>query len=117
MKRIYYLGSCDKCRKILKILEQSNIKLEKQDIKVKALSKDQLVEMRSLVESYEQLFSKSARKYRTLENKDKLTEKDYEKLILSEYTYLKRPILLDEERIFIGVNPNNMDGVVRYFST
>lgn len=116
MRKIYYLGSCDKCRKILRILEQNNINLERQDIKVQAISKEQLVEMEQLAGSYEQLFSKSARKYKTLENKNQLTEKDYQELILSEYTYLKRPVIIDENHIFIGVSPNNMDDVKEYFT-
>ncbi|APD06784.1 arsenate reductase (glutaredoxin) [Flavobacteriaceae bacterium UJ101] len=116
MKKIYYLGSCDKCRKILRVLEQNDITLERQDIKIQAISEDQLSEMKKLAGSYEKLFSKSARKYKTLENKDQLTEKDYRNLILSEYTYLKRPVILDQERIFIGVSPNNMDDVKEYFS-
>ncbi len=116
MKKIYYLGSCDKCRKILQVLEQNDITLERQDIKIQAISEDQLSEMKKLAGSYEKLFSKSARKYKTLENKDQLTEKDYRNLILSEYTYLKRPVILDQERIFIGVSPNNMDDVKEYFT-
>ncbi len=116
MGTIYYLGSCDKCRKILRVLEQNNIKLKRQDIKINKITKSQLDEMKKLTSSYESLFSKSARKYKTLENKEQLTEKDYANLILSEYTFLKRPILLDEERIFVGISPNKMEDVKEYFS-
>ncbi len=114
--KIYYLGSCDKCRKILRILEQNKICLEKQEIKNYTISKDQLDEMKKLSGSYERLFSKSARKYKALKNKDQLTEKDYEQLILSEYTYLKRPVFLDGERIFIGINLNKIDDILNYLN-
>ncbi len=114
--KIYYLGSCDKCRKILRILEQNKIRLEKQDIKLHPISKEQSDEMRKLSGSYERLFSKSARKYKTLKNKDQLAEKDYEKLILTEYTYLKRPVLLDSKRIFIGISLNKMDDILNYLN-
>lgn len=115
MRKIYYLGSCDKCRKILRVLEQNNINLERQDIKMHSIKKDQLDYMKNLTGSYEKLFSKSARKYKELENKEQLTEEDYANLILAEYTFLKRPVLLDEENIFIGVNPNKMEEVIAYF--
>ena len=59
MKKIYYLGSCDKCRKILRILEQESIKLDKQDIKTHSISEEQLDQMKSISGSYESLFSSS----------------------------------------------------------
>jgi arsenate reductase-like glutaredoxin family protein len=31
-----------------------------------------------------------------------LTEKDYRKLILEEYTFLKRPVIIADDQIFIG---------------
>ena len=41
--------------------------------------------------------------------KDKVTkEADYKKLLLEHYTFLKRPVLINEQKIFIG---NNKDVV------
>ncbi len=109
MNKIYYLDSCDKCRKILQVFKQNDIKIDKQDIKVDQITPSQLDYLRSLVDSYETLFSKSARKYKTLENKAQLKELDYRNLILSEYTYLKRPVILVKDRIFVGVSINKMN--------
>jgi len=49
-------------------------------------------------------------KYRAMGlNEMKLTEKDYRKYILSEYTFLKRPVFIVEDKIFIGNSPKNVE--------
>jgi len=75
----------------------------KQDIKTEAITADQLTEMHALAGSYESLFSKVARKYRALGlNEMNLSEDDFRKHILEEYTFLKRPVFLVDDQIFIG---------------
>ena len=62
-----------------------------------------LDEMKKLAGSYEALFSRVAMKYRSMGLTEmKLTEKDYRKYILEEYTFLKRPVMVNGDRIFIG---------------
>ena len=59
--------------------------------------------MRNLAGSYEALFSKRARLFSERQLKDKqLEDKDYEALILEHYTFLKRPVILVNNQIFIG---------------
>ncbi len=101
MKKIYHLGNCSTCQAILKSLDTSSCVL--QDIKYEAISERQLDAMAKLAGSYEALFSRKAIKYRTMNIKDKvLTESDYRKLILEEYTFLKRPVIIVGKEIFIG---------------
>jgi arsenate reductase len=53
--------------------------------------------------SYEALFSRRAMKYKEWGLKDKkLEEKDYRQYILDEYTFLKRPVVIINDKIFIG---------------
>lgn len=74
-----------------------------QDIKTVAITPDQLSEMYALSGSYEGLFSKTARKYRGLGlNEKELTADDFRKYILEEYTFLKRPVFVVDDQIFIG---------------
>lgn len=74
-----------------------------QDIKTVAITPDQLSEMHALSGSYEALFSKTARKYRGLGlNEKELTAEDFRKYILEEYTFLKRPVFVVDDQIFIG---------------
>lgn len=74
-----------------------------QDIKTQPITKEQIEEMRNLTDSYESLFSKRARLYKELDLKNKsLTEDDYKKYILDHYTFLKRPVILIDNNIYIG---------------
>ncbi|MCH4822320.1 hypothetical protein ML462_03965 [Gramella lutea] len=102
MKKVYYLSTCDTCKRILKELNLSD-DFELQDIKADNITESQLDEMHNFSGSYESLFSKRARLYkeRDLKNKD-LTEADYKDLILEHYTFLKRPVIINNNEIFIG---------------
>lgn len=74
-----------------------------QDIKTEKITPAQLDEMKSRTGSYESLFSRRAMKYKEMGLKDKpLTEKDYRQLILDEYTFLKRPVVFINDKIFVG---------------
>ncbi|GAB4131418.1 MAG: arsenate reductase [Bacteroidia bacterium] len=81
-----------------------------QDIKTHTITPAQLEEMKALSGSYEALFSRSAQKYKSMGLKDAaLTEQDYRKLILEEYTFLKRPVVIIGKSIFIGNSKNNVE--------
>ena len=74
-----------------------------QDIKFNNISEVQLEDAKKLAGSYEALFSKVARKFRgDGHNLKALNEEDYKNLILEEYTFLKRPVLVFEDQVFIG---------------
>jgi len=101
MKKVYFLQTCDTCRRILK--EVNTEGFEKQEIKTNAITADQLAEMYTLSKSYEALFNKRARLYTSLDLKNKnLSEADYKRYLLEEYTFLKRPVFIVEDSIFIG---------------
>ncbi len=102
MKKIYYLSSCDTCKRILNELKPLG-DIELQDIKSDPITPEQLKVMRNLAGSYEALFSRRARLFNERQLKDRqLEEKNYEKLILEHYTFLKRPVILVNNQIFIG---------------
>ena len=74
-----------------------------QDIKTEAITNTQLDEMKNLSGSFESLFSKRARLYKERGlGKQPLAEDDFRKLILEHYTFLKRPVILFNDKIFIG---------------
>ena len=83
-----------------------------QDIKTEPITPAQIDEMKKMAGSYEALFSRIALKFRGWGlNKMKLTEKDYRKYILEEYTFLKRPVFIIDGKIFIGNSPKNVEAV------
>ena len=87
MKKIYHLGSCSTCKRILKELEPLD-DVELQEIKAEAITPEQLEQMAALSGSYESLFSRRAMLFRQrgLHEKE-LSESDYKDLILEHYTF------------------------------
>lgn len=102
MKKIYHLSTCDTCKRIINELSLPS-DFVFQDIKTEAITEIQIEEMRNLTSSYESLFSKRARLYKERDLKNQhLEEEDYKNLILDHYTFLKRPVIIYNDRIFIG---------------
>jgi arsenate reductase (glutaredoxin) len=105
---IFYLSNCGTCKKILDDIKPPKSILL-QDIKSEKITKDQVEEMAKLAGGYEALFSKIAMKYRSMGlNELKLTENDYKKYILEEYTFLKRPVIVFNNKIFIGSSKSSV---------
>lgn len=103
MKKIYYLKTCSTCQRILKEIEADKHGFELQNIKENNVTTEQLEEMKALAGSYEALFSRTAMKYRALGLKEKnLSEADYKNYILEEYTFLKRPVAIIGDKIYVG---------------
>ncbi len=114
--KIYYLASCDTCRKIIKSLPNSD-KLEFHDIRQNPITVEELEEMHSLSGSYEALFSKKAQLYKSMDLKNKaLTEADFKKHILEQYTFLSRPVFIIDDTIYIGNGQKNIIEVIKALS-
>ena len=66
--------------------------------------------MYAITGSYEALFSKIARKYQALGLKElNLQEDDFKQHILREYTFLKRPVVIIDDEIFVGSSKSNVE--------
>jgi arsenate reductase len=116
MDKIYYLASCDTCRKIIKSLPKDH-NLKFHDIKQDPITVAELEQMRELSGSYEALFSKKAQLYKSMDLKNKsLTEDDYKKYILEHYTFLSRPVFIIKGKIYIGNTQQNMHQVMLAFA-
>lgn len=109
MKKAYYLQNCSTCNRILSDLKWNN---EAQEIRSEKITSDQLEQMSKLAGSYEALFSRRAIKYKSMGLKEKvLQEDDYKRLILEEDTFLKRPVFIIEDEIFIGNSKSVIDSL------
>ena len=89
----------------MRILNELNLSSDfiLQDIKEQELTVTQLEAIYKLSGSYESLFSKRAKLYKEMDLKNqKLSEKDYKFYILQHYTFLKRPVIIANNHIFIG---------------
>jgi arsenate reductase len=103
MKKVYCVSTCSTCQRIMHESKLIKKGYTYQNIKEEKITPDQLDEMKTMMGSYEALFSRRALKYKAMGLKDKiLTEKDYRELILQEYTFLKRPVIISGKKIFSG---------------
>ena len=114
MKKIYYLKTCDTCKRIIRSIPVEGFQF--QEIKTEPITEQQLVELHDMTGSYEALFSRRAKKYKEMGLKDvQLTEEDYKQYILSDYTFLQRPVIIAEESIFIGSGKKNLAALEEFF--
>src|ERR1700761_4124993 len=103
MKKIFHLSTCTTCQRILDETQAASKGFTLQDVRMEKITPAQLDEMKEKAGSYEALFSRRALKYKEMGLKDKaLDEADYRRLILEEYTFLKRPVTIAGKQIFIG---------------
>ena len=108
MKKIYHSATCTTNQRIMKELKPGK-GFEMQDIKTEPITSAQLKHMKELAGSYEALFSRIAIKFRSWGlNELDLKEADYRKYILKEYTFLKRPVIIINDQIFIGNSKKNV---------
>ena len=102
MRKIYHLSSCNTCQRIIEELGGGK-GFVLQDIKTDKITPQQIDEMKAMAGAYESLFSRRAMKYRSMGlHEQDLSEQDYRRLILEEYTFLKRPVIIVDEEIFAG---------------
>jgi arsenate reductase-like glutaredoxin family protein len=114
MKKVFYLNTCDTCRKIMTPFDLSDWELR--EIKKEPVTEEELEEMYKKTKSYEALFSKKSTqlKIRGIDAKT-LKEKDFKKLLLDHYTFLKRPVFITDDKIFVGNDKKNVEALQGFF--
>ncbi len=109
MKKVWYLSTCDTSRRIIREFDLKGRGFAMQDIKKEPVTPEQLALMKELAGSYEAVFSRLSRQYKAMGLKDKkLSEEDYRNLILSDYTFLKRPVIIIDKQLFAGSQKKNL---------
>lgn len=109
MKKVYHLGKCSSCQNILASV---NWQGDAQEIRSEKITEAQLDQMAAMAGSYEALFSRRAIKYKSMGLKNKsLSEADYKQLILEEDTFLKRPVFILDDQIFIGNSKKTVEAL------
>lgn len=116
MRKIYYLKTCDTCKRIIQSLPKTDGFLF-QDIKEEPITVKQLEEIHVLAECYEILFSKRAKLYKEMGLKDEnLSESDFKRYILEHYTFLNRPVIVIDKTIFIGNSPKTVQAAIDFLT-
>ncbi len=106
MIKIYTTPSCASCRKAKKWLEQHNIEYQEKNIFVHAITKE---DIRAILKNTENGFDDiiSLRSKVLKDNNldiDEMKYSEIEKLIFDNPSILKRPIIIDERKLQIGYN-------------
>lgn len=102
MKKIYYLKTCNTCTRFVNQI-QNLASFTLHDIKAQPLTISELDALKKRAGSYETLFSRRAKLYREMGLHERnLTEADYKYYLLQHYTFLKRPVVVVDDKIFIG---------------
>lgn len=103
MNKIYYLSTCDTCKRILKEVNPDD-SITLQDIKKNHITQSELEEAHKLLGgSYADLLNKRARIYKAEGLKEKnLSEADIKSWILKEYSLLKRPLAIIDGEVYAG---------------
>ncbi|MDC0477696.1 arsenate reductase [Flavobacteriaceae bacterium] len=116
MKVVFYLKSCNTCTRIIKEIKLDS-SFEFREIKSKPLSTEEIEMIYSLSKNYELIFNKRAKLFSEKKLKNvTLTELEYKNLILNNYTFLKRPVIIIGNKIFIGNSKKNVLELKKYLS-
>ena len=102
MRAFFYLKTCNTCIRIQKELNlPEGIALR--ELKSTPVSKPELEILKEISGTYESLFNRRSKLYTSMGLKhEDLKEKNYEHYILDHYSFLKRPVLILDDNIFIG---------------
>ena len=106
LMKVYSYSKCGTCRNAIKDLEEKKIKFEVIDITENPPSK-KVLKSAVKAKGLQKLFNTSGVQYRELKIKDKLksmTEAQAIDLLASNGRLIKRPIVVDKDKITIGFN-------------
>ncbi|MEZ5305799.1 MAG: arsenate reductase family protein [Pyrinomonadaceae bacterium] len=101
---IYWLPHCSTCKKAVAFLESKGVEFNfKRDIKEEKLSRKEIERLASFAGGADSIFSRRAIKYRTMKlNERELSEKEMIRLMADEYTFIKRPLVVDGAKVVAG---------------
>ncbi|MBM3442135.1 MAG: arsenate reductase [Bacteroidetes bacterium] len=112
MNKVYHLTHCGTCQRIIRDLGLVGKGFAIQDIKVRPILPEELDGLASIIGGYEPLFSRRAIQYKTrgLAGQS-LTEADYRRYILEDYTFLKRPVVVVGDGVFAGSERKTLEAL------
>ena len=116
MNVIFYLKSCNTCTRIIKELKLNSTFIFR-EIKSTPITIQELELIHDLSKNYESIFNKRAKLFSEKKLKNIiLTELEYKNYILENYTFLKRPVIIIGDEIFIGNSKKNVLELKKYLS-
>jgi len=112
MRKCYFLSTCSTCKRIISDLALGDRGFELQDIKKDPIQESEIDFLADKMGGFDKLLNRRAKKYRELDLKNRvLTDKDLRKLILSEYTLLKRPVVIIDDLVYAGNSKKTLEKI------
>lgn len=101
---LYWLPNCSTCKKAAQFLENQNVKIsEFRNLKENPLSREEVEKLAAKVGGASELFSRRAVKYREMKLQSReLSGEEMLDLMASEYTFIKRPVLVSGDNAIAG---------------
>jgi arsenate reductase len=116
MRTLFFLKTCNTCIRIQKELNLPAT-IELRELKSKPITAHELEALVTRSGSYESLFNRRSKLYTSMGLKHEvLQEKDYRHYILDHYSFLKRPVLVIDDKIYIGNSKNEIEGALNHLS-
>ncbi len=114
MKKVFYLKTCSTCKRIMSEFDLSAWQIR--ELKSENITEGELENLYQFTHSYEALFSKKSTqiKERNIDVKS-LKEEDFKKLILEDYRFLKRPVFVTDQEVFVGNDKSTVENLRKYF--
>lgn len=106
MIKLYVSPSCTSCRKAKTWLEEQDLAFEEKNIYHEPLTKDEIKEILMLTdEGTEEIISYRSQAYQNLDvDIETLSMNELLELFIEEPSLIRRPIIMDDRRLQIGYN-------------
>src|SRR4051812_46506582 len=108
---LYWMPNCSTCREAVSYLKQKGQTVTQyRDIKTDPLKREEVEHLAELVGGASELFSRRARKYRSMGLSEReISSDEMLDLMSEEYTFIKRPVLVNGKRAICGFSPKSYD--------
>ena len=116
IERLYWLPYCSTCTKAEAYLLERGATIKQHiNVKEEQVSDKELKELSAGVGGVESLFSKRAMKYRSMGlDKKKLSDDDMLGHMKSEYTFIKRPVIVTSDgKVLAGFSAKQYDALLK----
>jgi len=110
MVTLYVTPSCTSCRKAKKWFQENNIPFEERNIMAEPLRRDEIKEILRLTDNgTEEIISTRSKAFQQLKpDLENISLQDLLTLIENNPGILKRPIMLDDKRLQVGYNEDEI---------
>src|SRR3954471_10739371 len=111
MMTFYWMPNCSTCQKADAYLRENDRAIaDYRDLKAEPLNREEVEQLANAVGGLGELFSRRARKYRSMGlHERELSHEEMLDLMAEEYTFIKRPVLVQGERAVAGFSPRTYD--------